>query len=104
MLNSYKSHLISPQEIEMTITELDCIQEAGCTLQKNSDDKDCVVSYVVLSNSSRNKKDILFIIKAHCLQALADYKQPEKIYIIKELPHNNRGKLDRKKLKALARK
>ena len=38
-------------------------------------------------------------IRAYCVQQLAKYKIPKKIFILNELPKTTVGKIDKKKLK-----
>ena len=89
---------ISPIEIENIIYLSDRIYQVAVLGQKHEIHGEIIIAFIVPMQNSF--VDLTFI-KQHCKKYLANYKIPEKVYIVDSLPLNSTGKIDKKSLHSL---
>ncbi len=88
---------ISPQEVEEVLYEHPAVFEAGVVGAPDPIYGEVPVAFVSLRNGSMPGEQEL---REHARRSLADYKVPERILFIPELPKGPTGKVDRSALKA----
>lgn len=86
---------VSPVEIENVLKLHPEVIDAACASISNIDNIDILVAYIVANNPS---DDLAKNILQHTATHLSDYKIPQHIYFVSQLPYNSRGKLMRDKL------
>ena len=89
---------IYPQEIEQCIIKHPNVKEIAVIGVDHSYWGEIVTAFIVCHAEIEGFKDELH---THCVQQLAKYKIPKKIFILNELPKTTVGKIDKKKLKQL---
>jgi long-chain acyl-CoA synthetase len=87
---------ISPQEVEEALYQHPAVLEAGVIGTPDSIYGEIPVAFVVLRASHSLTEDQL---RAHARELLADYKVPERILFLTELPKGLTGKVDRRSLR-----
>jgi long-chain acyl-CoA synthetase len=91
---------ISPQEVEEALYQHPAVLEVGVTGKPDSVYGELVVAFVVVrQGASVNAAEL----QAFARERLADYKTPEQIYFMMELPKGPTGKVDRRSLKEMLR-
>lgn len=88
---------VSPIEIENTALDYESVSECACIGVK---DPEGVLGYVPVLFITRdiNKDFSDVILRSHMQKHLENYKVPYRIIEIQEIPKNNMGKINRKKL------
>ena len=86
---------ISPLEVDAALIRHPSIAEAVCFGVPDEKYGEAVQAAVVLSKDSTEQE-----IQSFCGQQLADFKVPEKVYIVKELPRTATGKIQRRHVAA----
>jgi len=86
---------VYPNEIEDVVSLHPDIVEAACVSVPDKKTGEGVKLFVVKSNNSLTKKEII----AHCKENLTAYKVPKQIEFIDELPKTNVGKVLRRALR-----
>lgn len=89
---------ISPQEIEEVLYEHPAVFEAGVIGVPDLVFGERVVAFVSLRDGVMPGEQML---REHARESLADYKVPERILFISELPNGPTGKVHRSALKAM---
>jgi long-chain acyl-CoA synthetase len=89
---------ISPQEVEEALYQHPAVLEAGVVGAPHSVYGEVPVAFVVLRTGQSVNQDQL---RAHGRELLADYKVPEQIFFLAELPKGLTGKVDRRGLRDL---
>jgi long-chain acyl-CoA synthetase len=89
---------ISPQEVEEVLYQHPQVFEAGVIGIPDPADGELVVAFVSLRNGAAVSEQAL---REHARTYLADYKVPERIFFIPELPKGPTGKVDRRALKEM---
>lgn len=87
---------IYPAEIENVLTSHPSVREVGVCGVEDEKWGQVPNAFVVLKNTVEVNELLLY-----CMEHLAAYKVPKKIYIVDELPRNGSSKLLRRKLKEL---
>ena len=90
-------HRINPQEIEDAIIQTDLVVEAAVIGVKD----DLLGNKLIAFASARDKSIDTNMILSKCSKLLPKYKMPAQIHIMKHLPKNANGKIDKKPLYAL---
>jgi benzoate-CoA ligase family protein len=57
-------------------------------------------AFVQVRESAKNRTDLVEVLQAHCKDRLTKHKYPRWIVLVDDLPKNDRGKVDKKLLKA----
>jgi D-alanine--poly(phosphoribitol) ligase subunit 1 len=93
----HMGYRIELEEVEAAFSTLDYIDEVGVVYEKINAELGQIKAFVSVSKDDRDSKAILQDIK----NLLPAYMVPRVITILKELPKNANGKIDRKQLAAL---
>ena len=93
-------HRINPQEIEDAIIQTDLVVEAAVIGVKD----DLLGNKLIAFASAKNKTIDANMILSQCSKLLPKYKMPAQIQIIKQLPKNANGKIDKALLEFANRK
>ena len=86
---------ISPLEVDAALIKHPAIAEAVCFGVENVKYGEIVQAAVVLSGESSESE-----LRAFCSEQLADFKVPDRIYIVQELPRTATGKIQRRHVSA----
>jgi long-chain acyl-CoA synthetase len=89
---------ISPQEVEEVIYQHPDVYEAGAVGAPDPLYGERVVAFVSLRNGNAPSEQEL---PEYARKSLADYKVPEKIFFVPQLPKGMTGKIHRATLKAM---
>jgi long-chain acyl-CoA synthetase len=87
---------ISPQEVEEALYQHPAVLEVGVVGKPDPVYGELVVAFVALRQGASVNEDEL---QAFARERLADYKVPEQIHFLPELPKGLTGKVDRRTLK-----
>ncbi|MEP2023059.1 AMP-binding protein, partial [Reichenbachiella sp.] len=87
---------VYPAEVERVLRQMPEIDEAAVVGVDDSQWGEVGKAYLTASNGRMPTKDL---IKAYCAKHLAKFKVPKHIVWLDEMPKNDSGKIDRKKLK-----
>jgi long-chain acyl-CoA synthetase len=87
---------ISPQEVEEALYQHPAVLEVGVVGKPDPVYGELVVAFVALRQGASVNEDEL---QAFARERLADYKAPEQIHFLPELPKGLTGKVDRRTLK-----
>ena len=87
---------ISPQEVEEALNQHPAVLEAGVVGAPNPVYGEVPVAWVALRTGHSPGEDEL---RGHARKLLADYKVPERIFFLAELPKGLTGKVDRRSLR-----
>jgi len=91
---------ISPQEVEEVLFRHPAVFEAGVIGAPDPIYGERVIAFVSLRNGNTSGEQEL---REYARKTLADYKVPEQIFFIRELPKGAAGKVHRPALKAMLR-
>ena len=87
---------VYPREIELCILKLDYVREVAVTGVNSKTSGERAIAFISLEKGSNiTKQDII----KYCKDKLAGYKVPKSCIFVENLPKNNTGKIDIKKLK-----
>ncbi|HJZ97463.1 MAG TPA: AMP-binding protein [Candidatus Solibacter sp.] len=87
---------ISPQEVEEALYQHPAVREAGVVGAPHAVYGEIPVAFVALRTDHSPTVDQL---QAHARGLVADYKVPERIFFLPELPKGPTGKVDRRRLR-----
>jgi malonyl-CoA/methylmalonyl-CoA synthetase len=100
---------VYPREVELILDELPGIYESAVVAAPHKDFGEAVVAYVVADNSvaddsATEGSDELNLIRENQIKVslqdkLAPYKQPKRIFYVKDLPRNAMGKVQKNNLR-----
>ncbi len=93
---------VAPVEIESCLLQHDSVLECAVVGYDDGDGLIKPKAFIVLRESSQPSDDLAVEIKEFVKAHLARYKYPRWIEFVPALPKNDRGKIDRKKLKVTA--
>jgi long-chain acyl-CoA synthetase len=94
---------VYPSEVEDVIAELDEVAEAAVIGVEDELTGEAVVAYV--KPSAVGASDALVdVVRRHCEQRLARFKQPSVIHVVDELPYTITGKVQKGRLRATERR
>jgi long-chain acyl-CoA synthetase len=91
---------VYPREIEEAVHRFDGVLETAAIGQPDERLGERIVAFVVVAEGHAVDVDALL---AHCNAQLARYKVPREIRIVAALPRNATGKVDRQRLREIAR-
>ena len=89
---------ISPQEVEEVLYRHPAVLEAGVVGLPDATFGEIPVAFVALRQWKKVEPKELI---AHVRTQLSDYKTPERIYLMEELPKGLTGKVDRRRLREI---
>lgn len=87
---------ISPQEVEEALYRHPAVLEAGVIGVPHPVYGEVPAAFVALRAGHSVREDEL---RAHARELLADYKVPERILLVTEIPKGLTGKVDRRRLR-----
>jgi len=90
---------VSPIEVENCLLSHDAVEEC-CVLGYEEGGLTKAMACVVLGDAFEGGSDLEKALQAHTKTHLAPYKTPRKVVFLAEMPKNDRGKMNRKQLKA----
>ena len=87
---------VSPTEIELTIKQLDKVQDVGVIGIPDRTFGEIPVAFIVTKVNLETNE-----ILAHCIKTLERYKIPQNFIFIDSVPKNESGKIERSALKEM---
>lgn len=90
---------VAPVEIENCLLQHDAVRECACIGHAEADGLTKPKAFIVLNDEYTATDDLAQQIKDFVKHTLAVYKYPRHIEFVAALPKNDRGKIDRKRLK-----
>jgi long-chain acyl-CoA synthetase len=87
--------LVFPAEVEEVLTRHPGVAEAAVVGAPDPDRGEIIVAYVVASNGTLDLPSL----NRHCDEHLGKAKRPRRIEVVKELPKNFLGKIQRRKVR-----
>lgn len=97
-LINVKGKKVNPREVERVLGELAAVDEVAVTASAG-DSREAVLRAVIACRPGTLSPEEVV---AWCRQRLAEHKVPRSVLLVDELPHTERGKLDRQALGTLA--
>ncbi len=94
---------VYPSEVEDVITELPEVAEAAVIGVDDPMTGEAVVAFVK-PNASGLSDALVEVVRAHCEQRLARFKQPSLIHVVDQLPYTATGKVQKGRLRATERR
>jgi long-chain acyl-CoA synthetase len=96
---------VYPSEVEEVLTELDEVAESAVVGVEDERTGEAVVAYVRPTRGDEVEADALeAVVRRHCAQRLARFKQPSVVHVVDRLPHTGTGKVQKGRLRATARR
>ncbi len=94
---------VYPSEVEDVIAELSEVAEAAVIGVEDEETGEAVVAYVrpTAAGASEGLEDV---VRRHCEDRLARFKQPRVIHVVEELPYTVTGKVQKGRLRATERR
>ena len=94
---------VYPSEVEDVIAELPDVEEAAVIGVEDPMTGEAVVAYVkaTTAGASDNLEDV---VRRHCQDRLAGFKQPSVIHVVDKLPYTPTGKVQKGRLRATERR
>ncbi len=91
---------VYPTEVEEVITELDAVAEAAVIGTEHERTGEAVIAYVKPApGTSYSAAEVAELVREHCAQRLARFKQPSEVHVVDELPHTVTGKVAKGRLR-----
>jgi long-chain acyl-CoA synthetase len=94
---------VYPSEVEDVINELDEVAQAAVIGAEDDLTGEAVVAYVKPSPGA-SLETVESVVREHCAQRLARFKQPTVIHIVEEIPMTYTGKIQKGRLRATERR
>ena len=94
---------VYPSEVEDVIGELPEVAEAAVIGVDDPETGEAVVAYVKPTAAGASEA-LLDVVRRHCEERLARFKQPKVIHVVDELPYTITGKVQKGRLRATERR
>jgi long-chain acyl-CoA synthetase len=94
---------VYPSEVEDVITELDAVAQAAVIGVEDELTGEAVVAYVRPAREI-DREQLAEQVRAHCVNRLAGFKQPQRIHVTDDLPSTITGKVQKGRLRATERR
>ena len=94
---------VSPVEVENVLVEHPSVLECGVGARQDRDELTKPLAYVVLRQGIRGTPELALELQQFVRDRLAEYKRPHWIEFLPELPKTATGKIQRYKLREMAR-
>jgi long-chain acyl-CoA synthetase len=94
---------VYPSEVEDVIVELPEVAEAAVIGVEDPETGEAVVAYVK-PTAAGSSEALMDVVRRHCEQRLARFKQPSTIHVVDELPYTITGKVQKGRLRATERR
>jgi acyl-CoA synthetase (AMP-forming)/AMP-acid ligase II len=95
---------VYPSEVEAVLGSHPAVDQVSIVGAPDPVLGEVVVAFVVPKAGDRSQMPTLEELRAHCRTSLADYKAPDRLEILSELPTTPIGKVDNRALRELAAK
>ena len=94
---------VYPSEVEEVIAELPEVAEAAVIGVDDEETGEAVVAYVRPTTAGASE-GLVDVVRRHCEERLAGFKQPRVIHVVDELPYTITGKVQKGRLRATERR
>ena len=94
---------VYPSEVEDVIAELPDVAEAAVIGVEDPETGEAVVAYVKPTAAGASD-NLLDVVRRHCADRLARFKQPSVIHVVETLPYTPTGKVQKGRLRATERR
>ncbi len=94
---------VYPSEVEDVIAELPEVDEAAVIGVDDDETGEAVVAYVKPTPAGRSDA-LVEVVRRHCEERLARFKQPSALHVVEELPYTVTGKVQKGRLRATERR
>ena len=94
---------VYPSEVEDVIAELPDVAEAAVIGVEDPETGEAVVAYVKPTEAG-DSDNLLDVVRRHCADRLARFKQPSVIHVVERLPYTPTGKVQKGRLRATERR
>src|SRR6478735_6669171 len=94
---------VYPSEVEDVIAELPEVAEAAVIGVDDPETGEAVVAYVRATPTGASD-GLVDVVRRHCEERLAPFKQPSVIHVVEELPYTVTGKVQKGRLRATERR
>jgi long-chain acyl-CoA synthetase len=94
---------VYPSEVEDVIAELPDVAEAAVIGVDDPETGEAVVAYVRATPAGASDA-LVDVVRRHCEERLAPFKQPSVIHVVEELPYTVTGKVQKGRLRATERR
>jgi long-chain acyl-CoA synthetase len=94
---------VYPSEVEDVISELPEVAEAAVIGVDDPETGETVVAYV-RPTAAGASDGLVDVVRRHCQERLAGFKQPRVIHVVDELPYTITGKVQKGRLRATERR
>ena len=94
---------VYPSEVEDVISELTDVAEAAVIGVDDAETGEAVVAYVRPTPAGASD-GLVDVVRRHCEERLAPFKQPSVIHVVQELPYTVTGKVQKGRLRATERR
>jgi long-chain acyl-CoA synthetase len=94
---------VYPSEVEEVIAELPEVAEAAVIGVDDEETGEAVVAYV-RPTAAGASEGLVDVVRRHCEERLARFKQPRVIHVVDELPYTVTGKVQKGRLRATERR
>jgi long-chain acyl-CoA synthetase len=94
---------VYPSEVEDVIVELPEVAEAAVIGVEDAETGESVVAYVKPTTAD-DDDNLLQVVRRHCQDRLARFKQPSAIHVVDQLPYTPTGKVQKGRLRATERR
>ena len=94
---------VYPSEVEDVIAELPEVAEAAVIGVDDPETGEAVVAYVRATPAGASD-GLVDVVRRHCEERLAPFKQPSVIHVVEELPYTVTGKVQKGRLRATERR
>lgn len=95
---------VFPVEVEEVVGELAEVAQVAVVGVPDPATGEAVVAYVVPSGSRLQPDELADVVRRHCADRLARFKQPTVVEVVDQLPHTATGKVQKGRLRAEARR
>jgi long-chain acyl-CoA synthetase len=93
---------VYPTEVEDVIREVAGVADAAVIGAPDPETGEAVVAYVVARGGAADGLED--VVRAHCAERLARFKQPTRIEVVEELPLTGTGKVQKGRLRGIERR
>ena len=95
---------VFPVEVEEVVGELAEVDRVAVVGVPDEATGEAVVAYVVPSGSRLSAEELEDVVRRHCADRLARFKQPSVVEVVDQLPYTATGKVQKGRLRAEARR
>lgn len=97
LMNAF-GYRVSPFEVETALMASGLLTECAVFEKQVREDLSIICAHIIPNQPNTSEKDVLDQLQAHLKATLAAYKHPRELKVVRGLPRNKAGKLDRQML------